>query len=280
MLAQSEQFVPAPFVPSPRLRDLVFEKLRRIGHHGIMAAYCRSLDFDPDAWQLEYLCSREKQLALCTGRQSGKSTVMSLRAILTASAGARRDVLIISPTARQSKELFIKAVDFLEHPNAKLPGIVSQSALSLELSNASRLIALPGAPKNIRGFSKIAALFCDEAAFVPSNVFNVISPMLAVSNGDLTAASTCWLPEGFFYDAMERSEDWTKWKVPATENPRISPAFLEKERRAMGDALFEAEYMTTWLPSNTFGVFDLGVIAEAAKDWEGALDWGNFKWEL
>lgn len=36
---------------------------------------------------------------------------------------------------------------------------------------------------------------------------------------------------------------WTRFSVPATECPRISPAFLAEEREVLGERYFNQEYM-------------------------------------
>ncbi len=67
--------------------------------------------------------------------------------------------------------------------------------------------------------------------------------MLAVSNGRLVALSTPWGKRGWWHDAWANGgADWARVEVPATACPRISPAFLEEERRALGPLWFAGEY--------------------------------------
>jgi hypothetical protein len=81
--------------------------------------------------------------------------------------------------------------------------------------------------------------------------------MLATGGGDLWLMSTPNGKRGFFYDAWARGgPKWTRVRVPATQCPRISPKFLEDERRAMGDRWFRQEYLCE------FGEAEDGVFRE------------------
>ncbi len=66
--------------------------------------------------------------------------------------------------------------------------------------------------------------------------------MLAVSGGRLVALSTPHGTRGWFYEAWRGQEPWERYKVPATECPRISQEFLEEERRNMGEWWYQQEY--------------------------------------
>ena len=46
---------------------------------------------------------------------------------------------------------------------------------------------------------------------------------------------------------MDPERGWFKLSVPATENPRISKEFLERERRDMGERWFQQEYLCQFL---------------------------------
>ena len=50
---------------------------------------------------------------------------------------------------------------------------------------------------------------------------------------------------GLLFDMWEGdiALDWQKLHVPSTECPRISAAFLESERRLLGEAIYSREYL-------------------------------------
>jgi len=67
--------------------------------------------------------------------------------------------------------------------------------------------------------------------------------MLAVSEGRLICLSTPYGKRGFFHDAWAAGgDDWLRIETPASGIPRIAAAFLEQERRALGEAWFRQEY--------------------------------------
>ena len=111
---------------------------------------------------------------------------------------------------------------------------------SLLLPNGSRIIGLPGKlHKTIRGFSALSLLIFDEAAQVPDELYVALRPMLATTNGALWLLSTPYGKQGFFYNEWARGGDrWERIAVPATECPRISPAFLDEEREVLGHQYF------------------------------------------
>jgi hypothetical protein len=207
----------------------------------------------PDEKQTQVLDSRSKQLILNCSRQWGKSTISSILALHQAYYVPKSLVLVISPTLRQSGELVRKIQLYLP-----LLGIRKKSdgvnTLSLELPNKSRIIGLPGQDSTIRGFSGANLLIVDEASQVSDNLYRSCRPFLAASrNGRIVMVSTPFGTRGFFWDEWERGQDWQRLSTPATECARISPEFLERERRSMGEAWFKQEYLCEFLENeNTY----------------------------
>lgn len=217
----------------------------------------------PDAWQEEVLTSVSSRILLNCSRQAGKSTVTSTLAIDTAVNRSRSLILLLSPTLRQSAELFAKCMTVYNSTQG-LPGLVYESKLSLQVTNGSRVIALPGKPETVRGFSAVTLLIIDEAAFCGDPLYRGIRPMLAVSQGKLVLLSTPFGKRGFYYDEYTRRDNWHYIEVPATSIPRITPDFLEEEKIALGP-LFVQEYMNTFLDSET-AMFDYETVQNALDD--------------
>jgi len=199
----------------------------------------RRAGIEPDPWQAEVLRSAAPRRLLNCSRQSGKSTVAAVHAALYEPGSL---VLLLSPALRQSGELFRKVLDIyraLDH--AEPPA--AESALRLELENGSRIVALPGKEGTIRGYSGVRRLLIDEASRVPDELYRSVRPMLAVSGGDLDAMSTPFGTRGWWFEAWRSEEPWERVEIPATMVPRISPAFLDEERRSMGAWWFNQEYL-------------------------------------
>lgn len=214
------------------------------------ALVAHEMGLDPDPWQERFLRSPSSRKLLNCSRQSGKSTVTAQLAAHTALYDPGSLTLLLSPTQRQSHELFRKALDAYRAIPTAIP-ITQESALRLELSNGSRIVALPGKESTVRGFSGVRLLAVDEAARVPDELYFSVRPMLAVSGGRLVALSTPFGSRGWWYDAWESDEPWERYKVPASECSRISPDFLAEERRSIGEWWYRQEYQCEFLDAET-----------------------------
>jgi hypothetical protein len=112
----------------------------------------------------------------------------------------------------------------------------------MQLINRSRIEALPGTEKTIRGFSDPDLLILDEAARVDDGLYFAVRPMLAVSGGALIMLTTPYGKRGVFYEEWTGGRGWDKYEVPAIECPRIPPEFLEEEREALPSWVYRQEY--------------------------------------
>jgi hypothetical protein len=194
------------------------------------------LAFSPDPVQAHVLASTSARLILNCTRQWGKSTISAARAIHRAFSCPDSLVLVLSPSLRQSAEFLRKAAAFIRQLDIQPRGD-GDNEVSLLFPNGSRLVGLPGQEATIRGFSAVNLLLIDEAARVPDDIYKAVRPMLAVANGDLWLLSTPNGRQGFGGDA------WERFRVPATECPRISALHLAEERRILGERWFDQEYL-------------------------------------
>jgi hypothetical protein len=176
-------------------------------------------------------------------RQSGKSTTAAVLALHEAIYRPGSLVLLISPSLRQSSELFRKVTNLLTRLEVK-PRLVEDNRLSLALESGSRVVSLPSSEATIRGFSGANLIIEDEAARVPDELYRACRPMLATSGGRLVLMSTPFGRRGHFHEEWANGGAlWERVQVTAYECPRISPEFLEEERRSLGDLAFQSEYL-------------------------------------
>jgi hypothetical protein len=203
--------------------------------------FARSLGLVPDPWQERLLHSEDDRILLNCCRQSGKSTMSALIALHKALTEPESLVLCLAPSERQSKELFAKVANFYRSVH-QAPHAHSDRKLGLQLANGSRIEALPGTEKTIRGFSGATLLIVDEAARVDDELYFATRPMLAVSGGALMLLSTPFGKRGIFYEEWTGGHGWDRYEVPARECPRIPAEFLEEERRAVPSWVFRQEY--------------------------------------
>jgi len=206
------------------------------------AALMRQAGMPPDPWQEKVLRSSAARVLLLCCRQSGKSTVTSAMALHEAVFRPDSLVLLLSPSQRQSQELFRKVSDFRSRVGIPV-SVKEESALRVEFQNGSRIVALPGNEETIRGFSGVRLLVVDEAARVPDSLYLSVRPMLAVSGGRLVCLSTPFGRRGFFYEEWTGEATWERIQITATRCPRISAAFLKEERDSLGEWWFRQEYL-------------------------------------
>ena len=205
----------------------------------------------PDPWQANVLRSSSSRLLLNCSRQSGKSTITSVLAVHTALYEAGSLVLLLSPSLRQSGELFKKCLTTYKDLGRPVAP-ESETALTLTLDNGSRIVSLPGSKDgNIRGYSGVNLLVIDEAAWVAESLYMSVRPMLAVSGGRMLALSTPHGTRGWFYEAWRGVEPWERYEVAAPLCPRISEEFLAEERRNMGEWWYDQEYMCQFSEAET-----------------------------
>jgi hypothetical protein len=209
-----------------------------------------------DSWQDRILRSPAKRKLLNGTRQGGKSTVAAAKAVYHAiTPECKGDVLLLSRAQRQSGELFRKVVTFYRACGRPVP-IEQESALKLTLENGKRIISLPGKEETIRSYSAIGLIIVDEASRVPDSLYSAVRPMLAVSEGELWGLSTPYGKRGWWYEAVaacleaKRSGEapgWEYYEEPWQHCPRISPEFIEEERRERGDDWVKQEYECQFL---------------------------------
>lgn len=213
------------------------------------AQIMRDAGMEPDEWQERVLRSDSKRILLNCSRQAGKSTTCAALAISQAIYDPGL-VLLIAPAMRQSQELFKRVLE-VHRELSDVPKIVQESALRLELSNGSRVIALPGNnDANIRGFSGAKTVIIDEASRVDDALFAAIRPMLATTRGRMICLSTPYGKRGWWYEAWAHGEGWERVQVTAYDCPRIDPEWLADERRLIGDWQFRQEFLTEFVDTD------------------------------
>jgi len=229
-----------------------------------------------DKWQREVL-DYEGSITIRCGRQVGKSTVVGKKTADNMLNYEGSTTLVIAPAQRQSSQLFIKVMSWLEvkHQEAikKAGGFKPDPKVSIKrnmearrlfehehgiykeqptkttviLKNGSICYSLPAGKTGVylRTYA-LDFLVIDEAAYVPEAVYTALKPMLAVSQkakglGWETFLSTPFGKGGFFY-ASHHDKSYKQIHVSSEQCPRISREFLRKERLRMT----RAEYMQEW----------------------------------
>jgi hypothetical protein len=205
-----------------------------------------------DPWQIE-VENTTGNLALCAGRQVGKSTIISMKAGRSACTHDNRSILIVASVERQALLLFEKVLSWI-HDNYKWlikTGKEKPTKHELRLKNGSIIRCLPTGMSGygIRGYT-IDELYADEAAFIPEAVWSAITPMLATTGGTINLLSTPFGAKGYFYRAFHDKKNFTSIHVNTEEVAmgREEPQrtrmleFLKQEKLSMPKLQYQQEY--------------------------------------
>lgn len=200
--------------------------------------------FKWDKWQQEVL-DHKGSITIRSGRQSGKSEVISQKAHDLAVDYPGTVIMIVAASQRQSSLLFEKVSAKIE-----LAGLCDDkpTMTRIELVNGSRIYCMPTGRTGhfIRGFT-IDFLIADEAAFIPEPVWLAVTPMLAVSMkvrgfGWTILLSTPFGKGGYFFESFT-DDNFRQFHVSSEDCRRIPRSFLAKERRRMTKQQYAQEYL-------------------------------------
>ncbi len=212
-------------------------------------------EFELDPWQREFLRDMRKKLVLLVHRQGGKSTAVGIKALHRAIFREGQTIILVSPTQRQSSELLRKIRELIRQIPEYAAMSITDNALSVELSNRSRIISLPATSWNIRGVTA-NLIIVDEAAGVPDEIYAALSPMLLTTHGQFILVSTPLSKSGKFYE-YHQSDLWTNYVIRASENPRMQTpemqAFLQDELIGLGSRIYGQEYECDFLDDMDVG---------------------------
>lgn len=217
-----------------------------------------------DDWQ-KRLLDIEDNMVLCTGRQVGKTTIMSIKSAEYMIQHPNSRIIIVSLTEDQAKLIIVMILDYLEKNYKKMiaKGKNKPTQNKVMLINGSSALARPVGTTGdaIRGFTG-DILIIDEASRMPEMVWTASKPTLLTTAGKIWMCSTPHGKRGYFWEAFQNkhgrfevfhinSEDviknrkvndvWTETK----RNEAIR--FLEEERRDMSELQYGQEYLGLFL---------------------------------
>jgi Terminase large subunit, T4likevirus-type, N-terminal len=202
------------------------------------------LGVEPMPWQQAFLRSaRAAFIVVLTARQVGKTTVAAW-AVAHAMLFQPGSLSVIAcPAQRQSAEAVRRVREILLKTGASFK---SDNVYALELDQGARVLALPSDDETIRGLTVDAWIVADEAARLDENLIAALHPMRARQpQARFAMLSTAFTRTDPF---------WTAWSSDSPNDLRLratadcpdmpfSKAFLEDQRRILGEQLFRQEYL-------------------------------------
>ena len=183
----------------------------------------------------------------------------AVRGLYEAIMKPNQTVLILSPTQRQSNNLFRRMKYFL-NKNARMPKnekipientIVRETRTELEFDNGSMIIALPAKESgdNIRGYVA-HIIIIDEGGYIDDRVYTTIEPMFSTTEGTLILLGSPNGRNNKFYKAFaDPKESFSVHHYPSGVSPLISKEFLEKQRDILPDLHYRQEYGAEFVES-------------------------------
>jgi hypothetical protein len=196
-----------------------------------------------DDWQKEVLFY-DGNISVRSGRQCGKSTVISIKAADYAIIHPNKLILVVAATERQAYLLFEKVLNYLMEYHKKYIKIGKDRPTKhkISLKNGSTIHCLPTGTDgySIRGYT-VDMLIADEAAFIDEAVWTAITPMLATTHGKIILLSTPHGREGYYYNSFS-DPAFKTWHIRSEDCPRIDKNFLAREKATMTKIAYFQEY--------------------------------------
>lgn len=213
-------------------------------------AFARGRGFDPERWQSKLLRTVHPRVLVRCSRQVGKSTTVAYKGIHTAINFPRRDVLVVSPTQRQSDEMLLRVAGIYKGM-AEAPKLRRDNASEMVLGNGSRVVSLPGSEGGIRGFANVKLLILDEASRIEDDTFASVLPMVG-SDGQILALSTPHGRRGWFFNLHDDDlSGWERHKVTVHESAQYTAKRIAEVRQALGSFAFSSDYLCEFGDTDT-----------------------------
>lgn len=204
-----------------------------------------------------------KRIVFCCGRQTSKTTLMTIYALWLATFHKDQRIIICGNKIQTALEIFDRIrIAYEDLPNWLKQPIKEFNKKSMEFANGSKLEVGATTESAVRG-KTVSCLILDEFAFVDNNIANafwaaVIPTMVTNKNARLFVAST---PNGvgnLYYDlwsqAVSGKSDYKALKVIWSDVPGRDKKWKEDYIRneCGGDVLkFEQEFECKFLGSSS-----------------------------
>src|SRR6516162_3594677 len=216
--------------------------LRELAYRVDPALWVRGVvGVEPTRWQEDFFrAPRGASILALTARQCGKTTTAAWAMAHGALFVPGSLSVVACPAQRQSAEAVRRVREAVVKAGSKL---VADNVYGIELTNGSRVLALPGSDDSIRGLPVEAWIVADEAARLSNDLIAALRPMRARRpEARFAMLSTAWSRSDPFWMAWAGDDpSWIRLKATA-DTVHYDPKFLEQERRSLGEDAFKREY--------------------------------------
>jgi hypothetical protein len=212
-----------------------------------------------------------QRIIVLTFRQFGKTTAGACLMTHHLAYGPPNTTnIIVGPSQRIAMENIRRIRQYLLRAEVKL---LSDNAMSLELHNGSRVIALPADPSTVRGLTigspdgEPGIALCDESSRTDDELYlSAVRPMLSryAARNRLVLLSTPAAKQGFFYNAWtSEGDEFIKVRARWEDSPHITPKMIEQERLSLTADQFRTEWLGEFSEGTDTRIFGLDLINSA-----------------
>jgi len=241
------------------------EKLREYARKHPVEFFKWITGFEPRPFQKKFMKTNKRRVIVVTSRQIGKSEVTAVKAIWKAWLFDNQYILILSPTLRQSQELFKKVKRNINNRRVVYEDVIRTTQTEIEFTNGSIIKVIPGTETSVRGFTADMVII-DEAAYVSEEVYGAVEPVVAVKRGQMILISTPGPPRGIFYRIWTEGDPKVWEKIRATfEEANYDPEFVENYRRTHTEVEYKREILGIFADDESETLFTVEMV-------EGAMD--------
>ena len=192
-------------------------------------------------------------------RQCGKSVVAIAICLYYAFKNPGSIGVICEPTLKQARRVWKQIIKACGGDGSEIIKSSNQTLLTIEFSNGSELNLCSAEQGDaLRGQTvKYSVLVIDEASFITKDIFEILQPLVDVTNSPTILISTPLFKQGEFYEKYKRGVegdrrikvfDWSKYDTSAL----LSPEKLEYYRETMSPMKFKSEYLGEFLDGGSF----------------------------
>jgi phage FluMu gp28-like protein len=215
------------------------------------------MNFYPHAAQRKIIDGSKQNTTIAAGRRFGKSVLFAALALYYALTNKNSTQFVIAPSQDQARIIF-----------SEIERLVSQSTMLQDMVETQKSFPFPmikfksgsiiharsiggNEGKYLRGH-KADKVYLDECAFISNSVIeNVISPLLADTDGGLYCISTPLGQRGYFYESFMRGQKsdplYASFQFSSYENPHISHDFINRQRSIIPSIQFDCEWMAKFV---------------------------------
>ena len=231
---------------------------------------------------------RGDQYLVRARRQCGKSVVAIAVAIYYA-CKERSIGVIIEPTLKQARRVWKQIVSACGGEGSPILKSANSMLLTIDFVNGSEISFMSDEMSEDakRGATvKKSVLIIDEGAFINKDTYEILQPIVDVSNAPILIISTPMFKDGEYYERYKRGKEGDKhihvfeWSEYDTSE-LLSPDRLEYYRQTLSPLKFKSEYLGEFIDSNSLifgdifkcvGPYSTENAVYAGVDWSAGSD--------